>query len=139
MQLLKDFIWKYKLIIMLLIMISIGIYDYLYNINEKFIIKTLFLAGFLKLLWESNNFESNKYNLLAGGTFLISCFLICILVILGTHFENSEFIKDNISPFIYLFGFLIAYYSIIIVGITFIFRLLFISIRFFKKIKNNQF
>lgn len=87
------------------------------------IYKIGFLVLFLKLLMETNNFESHKYNILAAVHTLFGLSLIFSLKL----FEETQ------NAFILIFNALYGSFLIAIVGVSFVVRLFFILKKYLKK------
>lgn len=87
------------------------------------IYKIGFLVLFLKLLMETNNFESQKYNILAAVHTLFGLSLIFSLKL----FEETQ------NAFILIFNALYGSFLIAIVGVSFVVRLFFILKKYLKK------
>lgn len=87
------------------------------------IYKIGFLVLFLKLLMETNNFESHKYNILAAVHTLFGLSLIFSLKL----FEETQ------NAFILIFNALYGSFLIAIVGVSFVVRLFFTLKKYLKK------
>lgn len=126
MQFLKTIFFDFYMIILFFVYIGLAhmtLSSIYIDMDIIVLIYTIgFLVLFLKLLMETNNFESHKYNILAAVHTLFGLSLIFSVKL----FEKTQ------SAFILIFNALYGSFLIAIVGVSFVVRLFFILKKYLK-------
>ncbi len=126
MQFLKTIFFDFYMIILFFVYIGLAhmtLSSIYIDMDIIVLIYTIgFLVLFLKLLMETKNFESHKYNILAAVHTLFGLSLIFSLKL----FEKTQ------SAFILIFNALYGSFLIAIVGVSFVVRLFFILKKYLK-------
>lgn len=126
MQFLKTIFFDFYMIILFFVYIGLAhmtLSSIYIDMDIIVLIYTIgFLVLFLKLLMETKNFESHKYNILAAVHTLFGLSLIFSVKL----FEKTQ------SAFILIFNALYGSFLIAIVGVSFVVRLFFILKKYLK-------
>lgn len=126
MQFLKTIFFDFYMIILFFVYIGLAhitLSSIYIDMDIIVLIYTIgFLVLFLKLLMETNNFESHRYNILAAVHTLFGLSLIFSVKL----FEKTQ------SAFILIFNALYGSFLIAIVGVSFVVRLFFILKKYLK-------